>query len=274
MTEKRRSRKPTDRPLKPSRALGSLKGDEGARAVVRGPLKLKPAAEYDRPVEGPRQRGDAKPVGRALQPRAVRGRTAKPAHTAGASRTRSAADQPTPQPDLPDQVALRPRRGTSDGPSGYVRFRVRVEDGRAAIVDSQLVESDLLMPSALHGEYAYEVTDGARLLHADSIPDLGVFRSFSHPNGTTEQLRHHIYRESAYEFDARVPAAALTRNLLPRIAIVLYRVKEPVQYRALMLAAPLGAQLEREVREVTRVDGIPPSTLPPTLRPQRRSRAT
>jgi len=147
-----------------------------------------------------------------------------------------------------------------------VRFRVRVEDGQASIVDSHLVDSILVMPSTLYGNYAYEVTDGGKLLHADTIPDLGVVRSFSHPNGTLEQQRHHTYRESTYEFDARVPAEELTSAALPRIAVVLYRVKEPASTQALTTRAPLGAQFERELREVTRVSRIPASALPSSLR--------
>jgi hypothetical protein len=142
-----------------------------------------------------------------------------------------------------------------------------------SIVDSHLVDSTLVMPTTIHGEYAYEVTDGTRLLHADTIPDLGVVRSFSDPNGTPEQLRHHTYRASTYEFDVRVPAEELTRAATSKIAVVLYRVKERAPSRTLTTAAPLGAQFERELREVTRVSGIPHDALPASLRraPQPRS---
>jgi hypothetical protein len=143
-----------------------------------------------------------------------------------------------------------------------------------SIVDSHLVDSALMMPANLYGEYAYEVTDGSTVLHADSIPDLGVVRSFADPNGTREQLRHHTYRETTYEFDVRAPAARLTTASLSKISVVLYRVKERAPTRAMTTLEPLGTQFERELREVTRISRIPASALPGSLRksPRRRAR--
>ena len=155
-----------------------------------------------------------------------------------------------------------------------MRFHVRVEDGKMLIVDSHVVDSALVMPPTIHGEYAYEITDGTRLLHADTIPDLGVVRSFSDPYGTPEQLRHHTYRQSTYEFDVRVPAEELTQWNLSNIAIVLYRVKERAPTRVLTTATPLGTKFEREFREVTRVSGIPDDVLPGSLRGTGRPRST
>jgi hypothetical protein len=148
-----------------------------------------------------------------------------------------------------------------------VRFRVHVdEDGEVSIVDSHFVDSDLAMPTTIHGEHAYEVSLGDRLLHADTIPDLGVVRAFSDPQGTPEQRRHHMYRERSYDFDVRVPAAELTQRALPKIEIALYRTKDRAPTRRLTEAAPLGNQFERELREVTRLSGIPRGALPSSLR--------
>ena len=135
-----------------------------------------------------------------------------------------------------------------------------------SIVDSHFVDSDLAMPSTIHGEHAYEVSLGDRLLHVDTIPDLGVVRGFSDPHGALEQRRHHIYRQTSYDFDVRVPAAELTQRALPKIEIALYRAKDLAPTRRLSQAAPLGAQFERELREITRLSGIPRSALPNSLR--------
>ena len=161
-----------------------------------------------------------------------------------------------------DQVPAARRTRT---PERYVRFRVHVEDGEASIIDSHLVASPLVTPATIHGEYAYEVTDGTRLLHAESIPDLGQFRSFPDPEGSREQRGHHITDLWSYDFDARVPAEELVRDALPNIDIVLHRVKEQTTMR-LVPNQPLGAQFERELREVTRVQGIPHRLLPAALR--------
>jgi hypothetical protein len=148
---------------------------------------------------------------------------------------------------------------------GYVRFRMRVDNGRMSIVGSHYVDSTLMTTPALGGNFAYEVSDGKKRLHVDSIPDLGVTRSFALPNGPLELRRHHITRLSTYEFDVRVPAPTLRRASLQNIQITLYRVeKQPP--KTVLGAAPLHTQFERELREVASVQGIPPAALPREMR--------
>jgi hypothetical protein len=261
--------------------MGSLKGEAmDVRPRARGRLKMKPPADGDERVEPPKGRGPVKKDGPGPAPRSTRGKKAKPTDTkaakAAAAAARKAPGRRRAEDELPDQVPGRRRRTRSpgEGSGRYVRFRMRVEDGKMSIVDSHLVDSELMMPSTLYGEYAYEVTDGSTVLHADSIPDLGVVRSFADPNGTREQLRHHTYRESTYEFDVRVPADHLIGAALSKISVVLYRVKEQAPTRALTTRVPLGTQFERELREVTRVSRIPLAVLPSSLRkaPRRRSK--
>lgn len=274
MTDKARPSKPdAGTPITSSRASGSIKGEAvGARPLSRGRRNLKPEAGSDERVELRRGKGPVKAEGRELKPRLVGRKEAKPTGTKATTRTDLATDRGRQQDELPDQIPVRRRGGSGEGQGRYVRFRMRVDDGKMSIVDSQLVDSPLMMPPVVSGAFAYEVTDGARLLHADTIPDLGVVRSFANPNGTREQLRHHIYRESTYEFDVRVPAEELTTAALSKIAVVLYRVKDREPIRLLTKDAPLGAQLVREVREVTRVSRIPAAALPSELRPTRRPR--
>jgi len=262
-------------PLAPSRAMGSVKGEAaGTRPRARGRLKFKAAAASDERVELRTGKGPVKAEGREPRPRSAGKGKAKPTDSKAAAATKQASGRRGGQDDMPDQVAARRRRNPGEGSGRYVRFRVRVEDGEMSIVDSQVVDSALVIPPTLHGDYVYEVTDGTRLLHADTLPDLGVVRSFSDPNGTREQLRHHTYRESTYEFDVRVPAEELTRAALSKIAVVLYRVKEHAPTRNLTTALPLGVQFERELREVTRVSRIPPDALPSSLRRTPRARST
>jgi hypothetical protein len=145
---------------------------------------------------------------------------------------------------------------------GYVRLRVRVEeDGGTSIIDSHFVNSALLQPSTIHGNFAYEVTEGQKRLHLDSIPDLGVFRSFVNPDGPLEERQHHMYELKTYEFDVRVPARELAAAALPKVAITLYRVKEA---RPILPAGiqPLHVQYQRELREVARLEGVPARILP------------
>jgi len=219
------------------------------------------------PIEPARRKGPTKGE-RAPTPKPIKGRRMlKPPVEAAVKRAtaktaaRTGAGDAGP-PDFGDQ---QPARKRPKVPERYIRLRVRVDDGEFSIVDGHLVEGPLAQTTAFEGGYAYEVTEGDRLLHAGSIPDLGVVRSFAHPNGTLEQQRHHTYHLSTYEFNARVPAHALKRAALPKIAVVLYRVKERPPARAALgqplAAAPLGVQRAREMREVGRVVGLPASVL-------------
>jgi hypothetical protein len=173
--------------------------------------------------------------------------------------TKLATSQAAAPERYADQTGLK--RTTSRG-EGYVRLRVRVgEDGGASVVDSHFVESTLVQPSAIFGNFVYEVTEGDKRLHLDSIPDLGVFRSFVNPEGPLEERQHHMYELKTYEFDVRVPARDIAAAVLSKVVITLYRMKEA---RAAMPAGiqPLHVQYQRELREVARVEGVPAKILP------------
>ena len=228
--------------------------------VARKQMPVKPSS--DTVVEPVRGKGPAK-GNTAPRATATKGRKLKPRVDARAART---ARTPAPSveaggwPELGEQRT--PRRPSARAGERYVRLQIHVENGEMAVVDSHVVEGPLAQTAAFEGRYAYEVTAGGRLLHAGSIPDLGVIRGFAHPNGTQEQRDHHTYELASYDFHVRAPAAALDRSALPKIAVVLYRIKEHPPTDAPIARAvsenPLGVQFERELREVGRVVGLPP----------------
>jgi hypothetical protein len=150
----------------------------------------------------------------------------------------------------------KPSRKAAGPPSErYVRFRIRVKDGKMSIVDSHLVEGSLLTPDTVGGNYMYEVTLGEKRLHLDSIPDLGVKRSFTNITGIHDETREHITHLSTYEFDIRVPEKDLIAEDLPKIDIALYRTKERPAKMTRGLK-PLDVEFERELRVVARLKGI------------------
>lgn len=229
-------------------------------------LPVKPAA--DAPVSIPKGEGASKGKG-APPPQRIRGKLRLKLKAAESAKARPPVGKGPPQMGLAepgsDQTRLKP---SARAPERYVRFRVRVNNGEMTIVDSQLVESTLVQQPAVHGNFVYEITEGEKRLHLDSIPDLGVTRSFTNPEGPPEQQRHHIYELSTYEFDVRVPFKDLARAALPRVAIALYRVKDarPPMTVGVM---PLSVQYQRELREVARLEGIPAKVLPDVLRKPR-----
>jgi hypothetical protein len=132
-------------------------------------LPEKPSA--DAPASPSKSKGPSKDK-RAPRPQHIRGKLRLKAKAAKATRSDIAAAE-----RQPDQTGLK--RIAPSG-EGYVRLRLRVEeDGGTSIVDSHFVESTLIQPSAIHGNFVYEITEGEKRLHLDSIPDLGVMRSFA-----------------------------------------------------------------------------------------------
>jgi hypothetical protein len=161
--------------------------------------------------------------------------------------------------ELPSQEPAQPAKSAKPS-EGYIRLRVRVENGKMSVVDSHDVEGPLIESEGVHAGYAYEVSVGSKRLHSGSIPDLSVVRSFPNPEGPPEERGHHITELSTYDFHVRVPRKKISASMLPKTEIALYRVKEPAQ------AKPLGARLlsttfERELREVSRLKGIPAKVL-------------
>lgn len=170
--------------------------------------------------------------------------------------------------DLPagDQLPAKARRGGSPRPAGeqYIRLRIRVRGDRLSVLDSHLVDGPLGQTAVFSGGNAYEVSLGDRLLHAGSLPDLGIQRSFVNPNGPADQRGHHVADRSTYEFMARLPAHEVTPEAIGRIAIRLHRVKEEARTDRLG-AAPLAEQFARQVRPVAELVGLPASVLPEAI---------
>jgi hypothetical protein len=223
-------------------------------AIKELPTKPDREAQVEpRRVKGP-TKGDRPPA-----PRVAKGaKTKPPVSEASVKRPWSGGgDEP---PNRSDQ---KPPRGGGRPKEQYVRLRIRVDDGDFSIVDAHVVDGPLAQTTTFEGAYAYGVIDGARMLHAGSVPDLGVIRSFANPNGTVDQRRHHTYTQTSYEFDARVPMSELKRGSLSRTTVALYRVKERpplrVAHTQSLSAESLAEQRAREMREVRRVVGLPPS---------------
>jgi hypothetical protein len=218
-------------------------------------LPEKPAT--DAPASRPKSKGASKGK-RAPRPQRVRGKLLVKAKAAKLTRSQPAAPERQADQGLLKRIA--------PSGEGYVRLRIRVgEDGGTSIVDSHFVDSTLIQPTAIHGNFAFEITEGEKRHHLDSIPDLGVFRSFVNPEGPLEERQHHVYELKSYDFDVRVPARELTAASLPKVAIVLYRVKEARPAMPIGIQ-PLHVQYQWELREIARLDGVPARILPEALR--------
>ncbi len=154
------------------------------------------------------------------------------------------------------------RAEAAQQPEGYVRLRLRVTDGEMSVVGAKAVEGPLVEPK-LQGALAYEVTVGEKRIAAGGIPDVGERRSFPDPEGKGEMSGHHVEELSTYEVSVRVPKEQVSAAALPRLEIALYKMKEelPEPRGDRLPPGPIGAQFERELREVGRMKGIRPDRL-------------
>jgi hypothetical protein len=205
--------------------------------------------------EGPKK--TEKSPGRKAQ----RSGPTKPAHEPGRRPRSGSADVA-----LDDQVPPKPRRRgkSGTGEEQYIRMRVRVRGDRLSVIDSHLVDGPLGQSQGFSGPNVYEVTVDDRLLHAGSLPDLGVQRSFVNPVGPPEQLGHHFTDRGTYEFMARVPAQEVTPETIGRIAVRVHRAKDDARTDRLG-TAPLALQFPREIRQVAELVGLPASVLPEAI---------
>lgn len=165
--------------------------------------------------------------------------------------------------NLADQRAVAGRRAGHPGEQ-YVRLRIQVRGDRLSVIDSHLVDGPLSQSATFQGSNAYEVTYQDRLLHAGTIPDLGMQRSFPNLEGPAEQRGHHLTARDVVEFAARVPADEVTADTIDGIQVRLHRLEEATSAPRLG-AAPLAVQLEGRVSPIAELVGLPESTLPEAI---------
>jgi hypothetical protein len=178
----------------------------------------------------------------------------------------------SPRTPLPEQAEGKAasRRGAAAGEGeGYVRLRVRVEDGEMTVQGIKSVKGPLIPHRELHGDLAYEVTVGGKRVASGPIPDAGVTRSFPHPAPAPGQEGHHIGPAPMHEFVARVPREAISLKSLPRLGITLFRIKEGPLPKA-EGPEPLARHFAKELREVGSLRGIRLERLPKSVQAEAR----
>jgi hypothetical protein len=147
----------------------------------------------------------------------------------------------------------------TDPGDGYLRLRVRVEDGNLSIEGAKVVEGPLVQDPVLTSGLAYEVTVGNRRLATGQIQDAGVWRSFPDPSGRPALSGHHITVVRSYEIAVRIPLTGLSMAVLRRANITLYRWRgEAVTTEG---NQPLKTRLRR-AETIGRLKGVRLNTLP------------
>lgn len=150
---------------------------------------------------------------------------------------------------FPEQAPPTSRKTKADGPGdeeGYLRLRVRVENGELSLAGATFVEGPLIQSTVLHPGLAYEVTLGNRRLAVGEMPDAGVWRSFPDPSGRPALQGHHITVVPSYEVAVRVPMRDVSLAALRRANITLYRWQggESREPRERTLKTQLGSRVQ------------------------------
>jgi hypothetical protein len=205
----------------------------GEAAPPRGSARKALMADEPRPDEGKRNRMKPFPRGQ---------REPKP------------SDRPMADQEAPAQGKASPR-------DGYLRLRVRVEDGEMAVVGGKVVPGPLVQSEVLHPGMSYEVLRGARRVAYGDVPDAGEWRSFADPEGRAAMQGHHITRVASYEIAVRIPLEELSAADFGRLRVVLYRWQgaAPVPLKA---TGALKKVAGRGLTEVASLESLRLDTLP------------
>jgi hypothetical protein len=177
---------------------------------------------------------------------------------------------------VPSQIAVhsphtenpqQPKEGqvASASQDGYVRAKVRLENGQLSVIELKQVLGPLGMPSGITRGYVYEVLLGEQQVALGSLPDLGVRRSFANRDVPGPEGKHHFAKLSTIEFFIRIPKNYVSSVNLPKLSIVLHDVRDAPH--RLMSLAPLQKQSGVSTVEVARLVRISLEQLSPTVRP-------
>ena len=194
----------TKKPQKPPR-----KQREGRAAIVDQPNRPRMGEVDIKP-----RRIDRKIVTMDVEPKASKAKAntmdefPKPKKRPGAHR-----------PDG-DQVA---REATAALGRGYLRLRLHVENGEAAVSGATYVEGPLDRPSTLSPGASYIARVGDRQVAVGDIPEPTEWRSFPDPAGRAGLDSHHVVEVDSFDVTVRIPAEEIDEQQLGELSVDLLR---------------------------------------------------
>jgi hypothetical protein len=160
----------------------------------------------------------------------------------------------------------------ANGPAS-VRLRLRIDRGNVTLVGAHAVPGEMPATERLDYGLAYEITNGTRRVAAGSIPDVGTKRSFPDPDGRAGMQGHHLTPLESFEVNVRMPQREFSQAALPKLRIMLFRMKDQTAGIPIT-GAPIGAQYAEQLRPVAELRGIDFKQLPEGLQAQVRTAAS
>lgn len=165
--------------------------------------------------------------------------------------------------------AQKPRDQHAQASSeGYIRLELHYDDGKLSVVGAKSVDGPLLNPAAVIEGYAYDVLIGERQVSLGSIPDVGGRRAFANRDVPGREGKHRFFPVAEFDFFVRIPYANFTAEDLPRLNIVLQKVRNAPGRLTPGVAIARHAEVEAE--EVARLSGVRLEATPEPVRAQLR----
>lgn len=107
---------------------------------------------------------------------------------------------------------------------GYIRLRLRVNDGDVSIRDARFVAGPLTkLNEVVTPGLSYEAKIGRRRVAVGDVPDPTQWRGYPDPAGRAGLEGHHIVEQTSYDFTVRIPADQIDETSLEDLRVNLFR---------------------------------------------------
>jgi hypothetical protein len=181
---------------------------EDAKKPYMGPEDLKPRRIGRRILLMPEDPPESRAKKNTME--AMPKRRPKPERSAGELRDQVAADQGL--------------SGDEEPAPGYIRLRLRVDDGDVSVHGVRYVEGPLTkLNEVITPGVSYEAKVGRRRVAVGDVPDPTEWRGFPDPAGRAGLEGHHIIEQTSYEFTVRIPADEIDESSLQDLRVNLFR---------------------------------------------------
>jgi hypothetical protein len=124
---------------------------------------------------------------------------------------------------LGDQVPIAAAEELEAQGAGYVRLRVRMEEGELQLRGAKFVEGPLQQDEPVSAGLTYEARIGRRRVAHGDMPDSVEWRSHPDPAGRRGLEGHHVVEQRTSNFNVRIPAGEVDEKTIEKLNVTVYR---------------------------------------------------
>lgn len=122
-----------------------------------------------------------------------------------------------------DQVPIAVSEEAVAEDTGYVRLRVRLQDGELELRGAKFVEGPLQRDEPVSAGLTYEAKVGRRRIAHGDMPDAAEWRSHPDPEGRRGLEGHHVTEQRRSDFNVRIPAGEVDEKTIEDLTVTVYR---------------------------------------------------